>query len=250
MYIKIEDQDIYYQKLGKGKDLIMLHGWGQDVSSFWGVVDKLKDDFTVWLIDLPGFGRSKNPVMAFSVSDYSEVVRNFILEHKIHKPILLGHSLGGRISIKLSSKYPDLISKLILEDSAGIRPKQDIIKFVIYPLAKMFKYILPDLFNIKKSIRERFYRSLESDYLNAGELKETLTKILKEDLTPDLPKIKNETLLIWGEKDFLPETTKENGKKMYRLIINSKIEVLDNVGHFPHLENPHMFLYFLKDFAL
>ena len=64
MYIPLNNHNIYYQRLGQGPDLIMLHGWGNDVSSFWGVTDFLKDDFTLWLIDLPGFGRSdipKNP---------------------------------------------------------------------------------------------------------------------------------------------------------------------------------------------
>ena len=73
MYTTVNNQQIYYQKIGQGKDLVMLHGWANDVSSFWQVTQELKDDFTVWLIDLPGFGRSENPKKPFTVTDYAKI---------------------------------------------------------------------------------------------------------------------------------------------------------------------------------
>lgn len=249
MYTSINNQNIYYQKIGKGKNLILLHGWKQDVSSFWGIVDLLKDQFAVWLIDLPGFGRSDNPKTAFSVSDYAEVIKGFINRLNIKKPTLLGHSVGGRIAIKLAAKNPLLLHRLILEDSAGIRPKRDIPKFIFYVIAKIFKFLVPNIFNLKEKIRIKFYKSLESDYLTAGKLKETFTKVLNEDLTDDLPKIKTNTLIIWGEKDPTLEASLKSGKRMYQLIENSKMAIIENVGHFPHLENPERFAYYVKDFV-
>lgn len=249
MYIEINQQNIYYQKIGKGKNLILLHGWKQDVSSFWGVVDLLKDQFAIYLVDLPGFGRSDNPKTAFSVSDYAEIIKGCINKLKIKNPTLLGHSVGGRIAIKLAAKNPTLLHKLILEDSAGIRPKRDIPKFIFYFFAKIFKYLVPNIFNLKEKVRIKFYKSLESDYLTTGDLKETFTQILNEDLTDDLPKIETETLLIWGEKDPTLEASLKNGKRMYQLIENSKMAIIEDVGHFPHLENPERFVYYVKDFV-
>lgn len=249
MYIKLSDLSVYYQEIGRGKDLILLHGWKQDVSTFWGLVDLLKTDFRVYLIDLPGFGRSDSPQKEFTVSDYSKIVQDFIKTKKIKKPILLGHSLGGRIAIKLASENPQLISKLILEDSAGIKPKKDFFKFVIYFLAKLFRYFIPNAFNFKNKIRYLFYKKLETDYIDAGALTDTLKNILEEDLTDDLRKIRVETLLIWGEKDPTQEASLRNGKKMYQLIENSRIEIFDDVGHFPHLEKPERFAYYVKDFS-
>lgn len=246
MYIQIKGQNIYYQKLGKGQNLIMLHGWKQDVSSFWEVAGLLKGQFTLWLIDLPGFGRSDNPKTAFSVSDYAEIIKDFINQMGIKNPILLGHSLGGRIAIKLASKYPQILYKLILEDSAGIRPKRDIPKFIFYTLAKIFKYLVPNIFNLKEKVRVKFYKGLESDYLTAGSLKDTFTKVLNEDLTADLPRIKTETLIIWGKQD--KSVSPSVGKRMYQSIEKSKLIIFENVGHFPHLENPERFVYYVKDF--
>jgi pimeloyl-ACP methyl ester carboxylesterase len=246
MYQTINNQNIYYQKIGRGKDLILLHGWGQDVSTWWGITDLLKEDFTLWLLDLPGFGRSDLPKKPFKVSDYSETVIKFIKQNKIKKPILLGHSHGGRTGLKLAAMEPDLIDKLILEDASGIKPKKGVFKSIVYPIAK-FSHLIPNFFNLKEKLKQSFYKSVEADYMNAGALKETLKAILEEDLTPDLSKIKSETILIWGEKD--RSVSLKDGKKMYRMIENSRIEVLDDVGHFPHLENTERFVYWVRNFC-
>lgn len=249
MYITVNDHQIYYQKLGQGPDLILLHGWGHDVSTWWGITEELKKDFTLYLIDLPGFGRSDTPKFPFMVSDYAETVYQFIQKLKLKKPMVLGHSHGGRTAIKLASKHPEVLSKLILEDAAGIRPHKDTGAYFLYFLAKMFHYLMPNLFNLKNRIRQNYYTRLQGDYLDAGALKKTLINILKEDLTEDIKKIKTDTLLLWGEKDFNAESTFRFGKRMYRLIKNSRIESFENVGHIPHLEDPKMFVYWLRNFA-
>lgn len=245
MYISINNQNIYYQKIGKGKDLILLHGWGQDVSTWWGIVELLKEDFTLWMLDLPGFGRSELPKEPFRVKDYAETVGGFIKQNKIKKPVLLGHSHGGRTGIKLAALEPTLLDKLILEDATGIKPSKSLLQTFIYPIAKL-SHLIPNFFNLKERLRTAFYKSQEADYLNAGKLKETLQIVLAENLAPDLPKIRTETLLIWGKKD--GAVPLKDGKKMYIAIENSRIEVLDDVGHFPHLENPERFVYWVKNF--
>lgn len=249
MYIVANNQQIYYQKIGKGKDLVMLHGWANDVSSFWQVAQDLKADFTVWLIDLPGFGRSENPKKPFKVLDYAETVKAFIDELKIQKPIILGHSHGGRTTIKLTSKYPDTAEKIILLDSAGIKPKRDGFKFIAYILAKMFNILFPEIWGLKKLLRHYFYKNIESDYIRAGKLKETLKLILEEDLTADIKKIQTETLVLWGENDPTLEASLANGRRMYKLIPKSRIEIIEGAGHHPHIDNPKMFVYWVKDFA-
>lgn len=246
MYATIKDQDIYYQKLGSGKDLIMLHGWKQDVSTFHNVAQDLKKHFTLWLIDLPGFGRSENPKTSFTVSDYADIVKDFINEKKLHQPHLLGHSVGGNIAIKLAAEYQEVIDKLVLESSSGIRPKKTLLQFVFFLIAKVFHFLVPNIFRIKDKIRRKLYWKLESDYLNAGYLKGTLVNILNEDLLSSLPKIKNQTLLIWGEDD--AQVKLKYARIMYQKIPYSRIEILEKTGHFPHTENPQKFLYYLIDF--
>lgn len=251
MYLTLQNCQVYYQKVGKGANLVMLHGWGNDVSSWWGVVDLLKDDFTLWLIDLPGFGRSDmGEKKAFTNLDYAQVIKEFIIQLKIDKPTVIGHSVGGRIAIKLAVNFPEVVDKLILEDAAGIKPKQDALKPYIYFLAKAAKYSLPTVFGIKDKFKKALYQSLESDYLTAGVMRETLTNLLDEDLSLGLKDIRVETLILWGENDKTSASTVDMAKAMYRVIPNSRLEIIVDVGHFPHIDNPAMFVYWVRNFLL
>lgn len=248
MYIKINQQNIYFQKIGKGKDLIMLHGWGLDVSTFWPVADLLKNHFTVWLLDLPGHGRSDLPKRAFGVADFARLVEDFIKINNIKKPVLLGHSFGGRVIIKMaSSKHAKILDKIILEDSAGISQRNKLKNTFFLILAKLAKYGLPNFFNFKNFIRVKIYKSLESDYKDIGYLKETFKLSITEDLTEGLKKINLPALILWGEKD--RSTPLRDGLKMYQLIKNSRLVVLEGVGHAPHIKTPELFTCYIKDFG-
>lgn len=247
MYTKVNNLNIYFQKVGKGRDLIMLHGWGLNSSTFWPSVDFLKENLTLWILDLPGFGKSDAPQKAFDTSDYAEILAEFIRINKIKKPSILGHSFGGKISIRIASKYEDLIDKLILVGASGIKRIPSFRKVFIYPLAKIVHHLVPDIFNLKTIIRKKFYRKIESDYENAGLMKDTLLKTIGEDLTEQLKKIKNETLIIWGDED--KAVPLRYGKKMYQLIENSKLIVIEGKGHFLHVHDPERFTYYVKDFV-
>lgn len=247
MYITSNGQNIYYQKIGRGKPLIMLHGWGMDVSTFWPMVDLLKNDFTVWLIDLPGFGKSDMPKKVLTISDYAKIIAKFIKDKKINKPVLFGHSFGGKISIKLASLFPNLLSKLILEASSGIKLDKTPFQIMAFPLAKVGHFFLPDIFHLRSKFRQKLYKKLESDYADAKELKEIFLNIIDEDLTSDLKNIKTETLLLWGDRDRAVPLS--SGKKMYKLINNSKLVVFEDIGHFPHLSNPERTASYVKDFC-
>ena len=237
--------NLYFQKIGEGKDLIMLPGWGHDVSSFWPVVDLLKDNLTLWLLDLPGFGRSDPPPQTWTLENYAEEIAKFIKDQKIKKPVLLGHSFGGSVVIKLTSKYPNLVSKLILEASSGIRPKPTLLNRAYSLIAKTLK-LFPNLLNFKERIRNWFYKMIGSDYLTTDLLKKTFQKVIRQDLSEEAKKIDRETLIIWGEDDkTLPL---EQGEKLYQLIKNSRLEVLENCGHAPHIKNPYLFTNYVKDF--
>lgn len=247
MYSEVIGQNIYYQKVGKGKDLILIHGWGADVSTFWPIVDSLKEDFTLWLLDLPGFGRSDLPKKVFTISDFAKIIAEFLKKNKIEKPAIFGHSYGGKVAIRLTSLHPNLINKLILEGSSGIIPDKSFLQILIFPLAKIAHYLLPNLWNTRTKLQNKLYKKLQSDYLDAGWMKDIFLNTLKEDISADLSKIPTSTLLIWGEND--REVPLKYGKRMYQLIRNSKLEVLEGIGHFPHIKWPERVAYFVRDFV-
>lgn len=120
MYLKVKDITLYYQKKGKGPALIMLHGNGEDHRIFDKSVKILKRYFTVYTIDTRGHGRSSK-VKDYHYKDMAEDVYEFIRRLKLEKPILYGFSDGGIVGLLLASKYPDLLSKLVIS-GANTKP--------------------------------------------------------------------------------------------------------------------------------
>ena len=131
MNTNINGLNINYIDEGSGKLLVMLHGWGSNIDLFSGVVGFAKSKYHVVAMDMPGFGKSDEPVDPMNVDDYVEFVLSFIkkLYPEEKEIIFLGHSMGGRIIIKLASGIHDgriktdfTIPKVILTDSAGVIP--------------------------------------------------------------------------------------------------------------------------------
>lgn len=98
MLIKIKEIDINYEVEGNGKDLVLLHGWDSNLNIFDNLTNELVNEYKIWRIDLPGFGKSiiNKPLSVIEVSD---IVNEFIIKMNIFNPIILGHSYGGRMRI-------------------------------------------------------------------------------------------------------------------------------------------------------
>lgn len=244
MKYKYDGINIVYDKIGKGDPLILLHGWGCDRKIFSHLVSNLLDHFTIYTIDLPGFGDSDEPLKPYKLDDYVNLLTNFIIQNNIISPIILGHSFGGRIAIRYTSKT-NITNKLILVDSAGIKPKN----YFLVKL-KIFKYKTKKKW-LKLTKNVNAYLKLinssgSNDYQNATPImKQTLSKITKEHLEKDLKQIKTNTLIIWGKYD--NTTPISDGKRINKLLVNSGLVVL-NAGHFPHLEKPNQFLSIVKSY--
>jgi pimeloyl-ACP methyl ester carboxylesterase len=181
-----------YKISGDGQPVLILHGWGGSSDS-WIQVQKIlaEKNFRVIIPDFPGFGKSKTPEEPWTVDGYVEWVKNFAERIEINSPIfLLGHSFGGRISIKFAIKYPEKIKSLILCSSAGIKPKGELSKKIFYYLARIGNYLFSQkpLARFKEGARNTFYTMIrKKDYLKAnGVMKEIIKNILAEDLKVEL----------------------------------------------------------------
>jgi pimeloyl-ACP methyl ester carboxylesterase len=217
--------------------LLFLHGWQSQASHFAKTLQKCPNAIAV---DLPGFGESDTPSTAWSLNEYVDFFIHFIDKLQIKNPIVAGHSFGGSIGIAYCARG-NLVKKLILIDSAGIR-KKSIKKYGFFIIAKIFKipFALPGMHALKNSAKKWFYKKIDSeDYLHAGVLTETYQNIIREDLTKHLQKITVPTVLIWGEDD--KETPLENGKLMEQLIKNSQLHVIPRAGHYVFIDNSATF---------
>lgn len=234
MQILIDGIKINYHKSGAGLDLLLLHGWGLNMHTFDNLARELSEDFTVYQIDLPGFGESEIPY-PFTIDDYVEVINEFCSVLSIKNPIILGHSFGGRIAMKYASSYK--VSKLILVASPGIKQKFNIVKFAKIKLYKICKKLKINLFIGSK------------DYKNANSvMKSTLVMAVNEDLSIYLASIKVSTLLLYGQKDKIVPLY--IGKRINKLIKGSGLVVIPNSNHFPYIDKFRYFLIVTKHFLL
>lgn len=220
---------------GNGPAIIMLHGWNRSLSDLKPLGDILAEYSTVHLLDLPGFGGSSPPPEeGWDTKQYAGLVFAYIKSQGLEKVTLLGHSFGGRISLRLCVEHPELVDRLILIDSHGLRPTRTLYQNMrvasIKRLAKVVQFI--DKHFGLNIYRDKFAKRFGSpDYLNAGILKNTFVKTISEDQSGDVQKIKAKTLLIWGSED--KETPVAMGEKFSQLIKDSKLIIVEGKDHNP-----------------
>jgi pimeloyl-ACP methyl ester carboxylesterase len=229
-----------YKIGGKGENLLILHGWNGSSDSWRKIIEILEIKSRVICPDFPGFGKTKIPEKPWNLNDFVEWLREFTEKLNLKEFFLLGHSFGGRVTIKFSISYPNKVKKLILVSSAGIKPEWGLKEKIIFQISKIGNAIFSKnhFFRFRDGARSLFYRIARiKDYSRAkGVMKETMKKIVDEDLLPELSKIKNETVVVWGEKDkIIPLKYAFIFKEKIK---NSKLEILPKIGHSPHLEDP------------
>ncbi|MFQ5645474.1 MAG: alpha/beta fold hydrolase [bacterium] len=190
MIIEIDGLDLWYEVLGKGEPVLVLHGWGGDIDSVRPLIEQLGGKFQAYGLDLPGFGRSGLPDKPWGTHDYQRLVSRFISRLDLAPVYIIGHSFGGRIGICLGAEEPQLIKKLVLVDSAGIKPKRTLAYYLKVYAYKLGKTLLKPWGSLGGRGLKRWHKLFGSqDYRQSGALRKTLVKVVNEDLRDLLPKI-------------------------------------------------------------
>ncbi|PHN03664.1 alpha/beta fold hydrolase [Flavilitoribacter nigricans] len=247
-FVQIGDQRLHYEQQGSGYPLVMLHGWGCDLHIFDRLVPDLEQHFTVYRLDFPGFGQSPEPDSAWGTERYAELTIDFLNALDIRHPILIGHSFGGRVIIRLAERVQP--RKVIITGGAGIKPVRPLSYYVKVYSYKTMKWLagLPVLKSLLAGTMEQYRRkSGSSDYQQASEvMRGVLVKAVNEDLSPLLSSVKAPTLLIWGERD--TATPLRDGKLMETLIPDAGLVVFDGGTHYAFLEQAPRFLTIVNHF--
>ena len=235
---------------GKFPPFLMLHGWNRNCDDLLPLAELLSPYMEVHALDLPGFGSSDLPDGDWDTQQYAARIVQYMDDHSLDCVNLFGHSFGGRVSLRISSAYPERVHKLVLAGSHGLKRKRgpwDQIRVKAIPkLGKTVKLI--DKITGSKLFQNKFIPKFGSkDYQAAGALRGTLVKTVIEDQTDETRKVKAPALLLWGEKD--TETPLEMGQRFSRLIPNAKLISLPQEGHdlFQDI-NSHLCAYYIKGF--
>ena len=237
------------KKAGEGPPVIVLHGWGACLDTVAPILHCLSRRHMVFTVDLPGFGQSQQPGGVWGASEYARWVKDFMDAVGCSRADFVGHSFGGRVCIALAAAYPERVNRLVLIDSAGIRPPRTWRYRVRVGLFKALQAMV--LFLPLRRWREAVFDGLRrvsgsSDYRDAGTMRGTLVRVVNEDLRPLLAAVQAPSLLIWGEQD--AEVPLAHGRIMAAEMPRARLEVLPGAGHYSYLERLPKFCQLVSDF--
>ena len=218
--------------------LLCLHGWGGSSESFTELREALKGTLIeIVSPDLPGFGKEPEPASPWSVDDYAEWIENNEPIANCQLPIaILGHSHGGRIAIKIAARGNLQINHLYLCAAAGISRPRNALRLTAGMAAKAGNNLLslPVLKNLKKPARSLLYKILRAhDYETASPMmRQTMAKVIQEEIRPLLGNISIPTDIFWGEDDKV--TPVSDAHIIHDEIKGSSLHIYPGVKHKVH----------------
>lgn len=238
MKININNVNVNYIQYGEGKDVLLLHGWGQNIQMMRPIGDNLCSNHRITIIDFPGFGESDEPSTPWTIDDYSLLIENLVKALNIRKPIVMGHSFGGRVAIHFSANNP--IEKLVLFGSPCIRENKKL------PLSTRILKKLKTLPGMDKLGEEMKKYIGSRDYKAASPImRQTLVNVINEDLSSYARKIEEPTLLIWGEAD--TEAPVDDARELEKIMTDAALIILPGT-HYAYLENLGQVINILNSF--
>ena len=249
-------QDTHIGDEGKGFPLVLVHGFLGSSKMWKPQIDFFKYQFRVITPDLPGFGRSNKAKSHNSIQSIANLLLDRLEEKKIGKFHLLGHSMGGMIAQEMAKKNGGKISKLVCY-STGPRGE----------MPGRFETVDQSRENIKKNGLEVTAKNIAQTWFVLGEKakyfdlcleagKQTsieaadnaLIAIKNWDGVKNLQDIKNNTLIIWGDKD--KSYNLGQVQTLEKNISDSNLVIFKGCAHNVHLEQPDQFNHTIKDFLL
>ena len=249
-------KDIYIGDTGKGTPLVLIHGFLCS-SRMWELqINFFKNYFRVITPDLPGFGKSNKAISYNRIESFANLILDCLEEKKIDKFYLLGHSMGGMIVQEMAKISGNKIIKLIC-CSTGPRGE----------MPGRFETVDQSRENLKKNGLEITAKNIAKTWFVKGEKAEYFDICIEAGKQPSietvdnaliafknwngvetLKNIKNETLIVWGDKD--KSYNLEQIQTLEKNIEKSKLVIFKDCAHNVHLEKPNQFNNTIKNFLL
>ncbi|MCU0498377.1 MAG: alpha/beta hydrolase [Anaerolineae bacterium] len=248
---------VHYETLGRGRPVLLLHGWLGSWALWRNTIEVLSKEFRVYALDFFGFGESFDRNLNFSVTNFVQSVDQFMERLGIVKAPLVGHSMGGTVSLSAAIRYPERIVKATVIGSpiqgsslnlllklAGYRGTASII-WTTPSLLKLFMrgyayFIAKDGRTVGKMIVDDVSKiNADSFFQSIGTLRDT-------DLRPRLGELKMSVQGIYGKHDVIVHPNQAQVLKQYTP--HSRIDWFEGSGHFPMMDEPERFHSALIDF--
>ncbi|MGI1677996.1 MAG: alpha/beta hydrolase [Cellvibrionaceae bacterium] len=230
--------------------VVLVHGLGQAGFTDWlSVIPALESEYHVIAIDLPGFGRSSKPEGKYSPGNYSQVL-SWVIDRYAHNPVVLvGHSMGGAISLQHAANYPQQVERLVLVDAAGILERTALLKINgelpidLEKVPKPFRRFGAQLLNVGRSIIEwtgvtpdptgilsesnLAWNALFNDRENGN----AALALIMHNFSGAIQSLNKQTYLIWGGDDRIAPL--RTGYLLAGRLKNSQLSIINGAAHVP-----------------
>ena len=229
--------EVAFLQMGKGKDLVFLHGYLSSKEAFTAQINYFSRFFRVTAIDFVGFGGSAPLKAPFSVEDYAHWTQEVLRLLNVQKPHVIAHSFGCRVAVQMASISPDCFDKMLLTGAAGVVLKRGFRYHLKVKTYRVVRRIAPKF--AEKRFGSAEYRTLPPI------MRESYKKIVNEDLRTDARKIENEVLFVQGKSD---TTTPKKEVDAYLVCVKRGKCVMMDGGHFAFAEHPLTFNIIAEEF--
>ncbi|MEX0893492.1 MAG: alpha/beta hydrolase [Gemmatimonadota bacterium] len=238
-FTTVGDVRIHSVHGGAGPPVVLLHGLAGS-SRWWRyTLPVLAREFRVHVPELVGFGATRPGPRRAGIAEMTAAVRDWMDELRIERPHLIGHSMGGQIALHLCAAEPERVRRLVLAAATGIpRP------LALTEAARFLAGALPP----RAWGTPAFHFTVAADALRAGPrtLLRAATDLLTDDVRPLLPRVTNQTLLVWGALD--PLIPVEHGQAMAEALPDARLVVLADAAHNAMADRPLEFNRVVLDF--
>jgi pimeloyl-ACP methyl ester carboxylesterase len=224
--LNVDDHQIHYLRTGNGPPVILLHGGASDCQDWLGTMAILSDSYSLYAPDLIGFGLSSRNSSGYHLSDFVEFTLRFIQKMGLNSPVLVGHSLGGRVCLEIALRHSEMIRKLVVVDTVGFGR-----------LTRWGLFLGIATWAVRKTLRrpQPYPKFLWKD----SEDKDWLC-------LEELPTLQVPTLIVWNRHD--PYHPLGGALKAKELIPESHLECFPGYGHAPHVKRSDRFSSLLRAF--
>ena len=252
MKINIDGISVNYSDSGSGEVVLILQGWGTNMSLYSALAEHLSQNMRFILPELPGFGETPEPAEPFCADDYADFTEKLLRALGISRCSLIGHSNGGRIIMKLVTREQTEFKydRIVFMDSAGIvheKSAKQKAQQASYKLGKKLLNLAPVKAAFPDALEKLQSSRGSADYRAASPLmRATLVKLVNEDFRDLMPLIRQPSLLIWGTED--TDTPLSDAKIFESLIPNAGLVEVKGAGHYAYLEQPNLVFRVLDSF--
>lgn len=247
---------VHYETYGQGSPVVLLHGWLGSWGLWQNTMETLGRHYRTYALDFWGFGESGKKRDSYAVSDFVSLVDQFMDRLGIESAPLVGHSMGGTVSLSVAIRYPRRVRKVIVVGSpivgssidvwlklAGYRPVAMLVHTFPWALQLGLRVAAP-LITRHKDWYGMISRDLSQTTVDSFLL--SIASLRRTDLRPRLGEIQADCLGIYGARDNIVHPLQ--WQPLQAGLPGAKIELFQEAGHFPMLDEQDRFIHAVKEF--